>query len=167
MNKVIQIVGQTFFYGLFIAVIGYLSTSPSYTLMEPETALIKISLAHTSKPKGECVKRTPEELADLPPQLRLPVLCPRERSPIVIELELNNKLVHAETIMPSGIHHDAAGYTYQKIEVPSGSHHIRVKMRDNIETEGFDYIAEQDIELAPAEILVIDFDSKHEAFLFE
>lgn len=167
MSKVIQIVGQVLLYGLFIAVTGYLSTSPAYRLIEPETALVKISLAHVSKPRGECVKQTPEQMAKLPPNMRLPVICPRERSPIVIELELDGKVIHSETILPSGINQDAAGYTYQKIKVPSGKHHLRVRMRDSILTEGFDYAAEADIDLAAAEILVVDFDSKHEEFVFE
>ncbi len=167
MNKMMQIAGQAVLYGAFIAATGYLSAAPSYRLIEPETAMIKISLAHTSQPKGKCVKQTPEQMAKLPPNMRLPVICPRERSPIDIELELNGKLIHSDTIMPSGINHDAAGYTYRKIKVPSGSHRLAVRMRDNIETEGFDYTAEKEVALAPADILVIDFDSKHQEFVFE
>ncbi len=167
MSKASQIIGQMIFYGVFIAVVGYFSNSPTYTLIEPKTALIIVSLAHTSEPKGKCVKQTPEELAKLPPQLRLPVVCPRERSPIVLELEMDGAQVHSETIVPSGIHRDAAGYTYQKIKVPSGKHHIRVKMRDNIETDGFNHVAERHVDLAPTEILVVDFDSKHREFIFE
>lgn len=167
MNKVIRIIGQVVLYGLFMAVVGYLSTSPSYNHMAPDTSLIKISLAHTSEPKGECVKQTPEQLAKLPPNMRMPVVCPRERSPIFIEMELDGEVVHTETIMPSGLHNDAAGYTYQKIKVPSGKHRIGVKMRDSVDSDEFDYVVEKDVDMAPAEILVVDFDDKHGTFIFE
>ncbi len=167
MSKVMQIIGQVVLYGLFMAVVGYLSTSPSYNHMGADTALIKISLAHTSEPAGECVKQTPEQLAKLPPNMRMPVVCPRERSPIFLELELDGEVVHSETIIPSGLHNDAAGYTYQKITVPSGKHRLGVKMRDSVDSDEFDYIAEEDVDMAPAEIIVVDFDAKHGEFIFE
>ncbi len=167
MSKVIQIIGQIVLYGLFMAVVGYLSTSPSYNHMATDTSLIKISLAHTSEPNGECVKQTPEQLAKLPPNMQMPVVCPRERSPIFLELELDGEVVHSETIMPSGLHRDAAGYTYQKIKVPSGRHRLGVKMRDSVDSDEFDYIAEEDIDMSPAEIVVVDFDAKHGKFIFE
>ena len=47
------------------------------------------------------------------------------------------------------------------IEVAAGQHRIGVRLKDNARSEGFDYTLEQDVALAPAEILVIDFDSAH------
>ena len=167
MIKAPQIIGQSVFYGLFIAATGYLSASPAYQVIEPDMALVKISMAHTSKPAGKCITQTPEQLEKLPPNMRLPVVCPRERSPLYLEVELDGKMIYQESILPAGINHDSACYNYHKIKVPAGSYNLKTRMRDSILTEGFDYTAERNVELAASDILVIDFDSKHQEFIFE
>ncbi len=167
MNKIAQIIGQAFFYGLFVAVTWYFSAAPAYQNIEPETSLIKISMAHVTQPAGECVKRTPEELAKLAPNMRIPIICPRERAPLYMEVELDDKMIYQETIIPAGISRDSASYSYHKINVPSGAHNLKVRMRDSLRMDGFDHVAEIDIELVTSEILVIDFDSKHGEFVFE
>jgi hypothetical protein len=60
--------------------IGYFATSPKYRQIPDDVALIKLSISHLGD--RECRKRTPEELAKLPPNMRAPMDCPRERSDI-------------------------------------------------------------------------------------
>ena len=85
-TKPVAIVGQIVLYGAFAAFIGFFATSPRYQHLAPDQALVKLSLAHFGD--RECRKRTAEELKQLPPNMRAPMECPRERSPLTIELWL-------------------------------------------------------------------------------
>ena len=42
----------------------------------------------------------------------------------------------------------------------AGTHRIAVRLKDSAGTGGFDYEREQDVKLAPGQILVIDFDAE-------
>ena len=81
--------GQAVLYGLFALAIGVFSHWPSYRHLAPELALIKLSLVHAGKPVGDCRQQTAEELAKLPPNMRAPTRCPRERSPVTVELDID------------------------------------------------------------------------------
>jgi len=41
--------------------------------------------------------------------------------------------------------------------VSAGKHHLSMKMDDSVLKEGFDYVFEQDVDIVPARILLIDF----------
>lgn len=77
MTKVLRYLLQALLYGAFIAVLGYFSTSPAYRHLPPDQALVKLSFTHAAQRKGECRTRTPEELAKLPPNMRIAQDCPR------------------------------------------------------------------------------------------
>jgi len=83
--------GQALLYGLFAAVIGVFSHWPPYRHLAGDLALIKLSLVHTGKPVGDCHQRPAEELAALPPNMRAPQTCPRERSPVIVELDIDGE----------------------------------------------------------------------------
>ena len=51
--------------------------------------------------------------------------------------------------------------------MPVGVHQVRVRLRDSNRSEGFDYVREEQVELRPAEILVVDFDSEQREFTFK
>jgi hypothetical protein len=87
MLKPAAIVGQVILYGAFAAFIGYFATSPTYHQIPDDVALIKLSISHLGD--RECRKRTPEELAKMPPNMRAPMDCPRERSDIRLEVDLD------------------------------------------------------------------------------
>ena len=80
--------GQALLYALFALIVGVFSQWPPYRHLDPGQALIKVSFSHTGKPVGDCVRRSVEELAKLPPQMRKAVDCPRERSPVSIEVDI-------------------------------------------------------------------------------
>jgi hypothetical protein len=89
MLKPAAIVGQVILYGAFAAFIGYFATSPTYHQIPDDVALIKLSISHLGD--RECRKRTPEELEKMPPNMRAPMDCPRERSDIKLEVDLDGK----------------------------------------------------------------------------
>lgn len=152
-----SIVGQAIFYGLFAVIIGYFSTGPRYQHLAPDQALIKLSFSHHGQPVTECRKRSAEELAKLAPNMRAPMACPRERSPVTVQIELDGKPLHKSVIAPSGLSKDGTSTTYQRFEVPAGEHTLAVKMNDSIRIEGFNYVKEEKLTLKPAQIVVIDF----------
>ena len=89
----LRLAAQLLLYLPLMALIGYFSTSPRFELIPPNDALVRISIIHAAQRKQECRKRTPEELAKLPPNMRATLDCPRERAPLTVELEVDGAVV--------------------------------------------------------------------------
>lgn len=162
----LSLLGQALLYGLFAVVIGYFSTAPKYEHLEPDHALIKLSFSHHGEPVAECRKRTPEELEKLPRNMRAPMECQRERSPVTVQVELDGKPVFKGIAPPSGLSKDGVSTMYQRFEVPSGEHNIAVKMNDNVRIKDFNFAKEEKVSLKPAQILVIDFSAEKGGVVF-
>ncbi len=152
--------GQVALYALFALAIGVFSHWPPYRHLAADLALIKLSLVHTGKPVGDCRPLTPEELAKLPPNMRAPVQCPRERSPVTVELDIDGAPAVRAEAPPSGLSRDGASAIYQRLPVVAGERLIAVRLRDDVRSEGFAYTLERRVTLAPAQVLVIDFDTE-------
>lgn len=150
-------VGQGLAYAAFAAFIGYFSAAPAYTTLGPGQALVKLSLTHAGKRKVECRRRTREELAKLPPNMRAPQACPRERWPVLVELEVDGKPIYRKSVAPAGLSGDGPSSFYATFPVPAGTHHVALRVRDRGATRGFDYVREADVTLAPAQALVVGF----------
>jgi hypothetical protein len=157
MVKPAALVGQAALYAAFAALIGYFSTSPEYRHLPPDQALIKISFSHHGERVAECRKRTPEELAHMAPNMRTPLDCPRERSPVTVQLELDGKVLYTGSAPPAGLSKDGVSTLYRRFPVPAGEHLLAVKMNDNVRVQGFNFQREEKVVLKPAQILVIDF----------
>ena len=167
MPKVLQYIGQFIAYALFAMVVGYLATQPAYTHMDPEEALIKLSFSHAGAHIRECRKLTQEELNRLPPNMRRPTDCPRERVPLLIELELDGTIIYHDTLPPSGFSGDGASTAYRKFPVTAGAHHLVARLRDSRRADGFDYEKAVDVSLTPQQNFVIDFRPELGGFLFQ
>ena len=166
MGRIFQTAGQVIAYALFAVVIGYFATRPAYTHLAPGKAVIKLSFSHAGQHKGECRQLTQEELNKLPPNMRRPMDCPRERLPLLIELELDGQLLYQDELPPSGLAGDGASTAYKKFPVDSGQHHLVARLRESGRTDGFDYEKEAEITLAPQQNFVIDFRPELGGFLF-
>lgn len=152
--------GQGLLYGLFALVIGVFSHWPPYRHLAPDTALIKLSLVHTGKPIGDCRQLSAEELAALPPNMRAPVSCPRERSPVAIELDIDGAPAARIEAAPSGLSGDGASAIYARLPVAAGARLLSVRLRDDVRSSDFAYRLERRVSLVPAQVLVIDFDAQ-------
>jgi len=157
--------GQLLCYSLFIAFIGYFSNSPQYHRFPEQQGTIKLSLRHSGQILGECRERNKEEMAQLPPNMRISKICPRERSPLLLDLLVNNKIVYSEELAPRGIHGDGLSSIYFRLPIDSGKINLTVRMKDNINQKDFPYQLQRTLQLAPAQVLVIDFDSKAGEFI--
>ena len=156
---------QVVLYAAFVAVIGYLSTSPPYVHLPPDEAVVKLSFTHAGARKEPCHERTPEELAKLAPNMRAQTVCPRERVPVTVEVALDGKPLFSVVAPPSGFARDGASTVYRRIAVPAGTHAIAARLSD-VPERTFDHHAETTVSLKPGHVLVIDFDSVKGAFVF-
>jgi len=114
---------------------------------------------------GECRTFSQEELNKLPPNMRKPADCPRERHPVRVELRSGDQVLYEETLLPSGIWADGKASIYQRIEVPSGVHELFIGMNDTGGDKGFDYEKSTTLDLAPGRNLVIRYDTQTQQFL--
>lgn len=158
--------GQAVAYALFFAPIGYFSSAPAYQHMPANMATIKLSVRHAGQRLEPCRERSAGELAGLPQTMRALQDCPRQRSPLRVELDVNGVSVVQELVTAPGLHADGMASSYRRLTIPAGRVHIVVRMRDHLAQEHFPYTAEQTFELRPAQILVIDFDGRHGRFNF-
>ena len=152
--------GQLLLYGVFALVIGVFSRWPEYNALGLDQALIKLSFTHAAKRVAECRQLDAQELARLPPNMRAPMKCERERAPVRVEVDLDGAPVVRHVAEPSGLSKDGASSVYRRLSVPAGAHHVAVRLKDSAGGAAFDYQREQDVTLTPAQILVIDFDAE-------
>jgi hypothetical protein len=158
----LQLLGQTITFGLFALLVGYLSNSPAYVAHPPQMAQIKLSLTHAGKHVVECKKRTREELAKLPPNMRAPMNCSRERWPLIVELVVDGKQIYQGTAVPTGLSKDGHSSFYQEFPAVVGKHQIKIGLWDTRSEAGkgdYDYVLDQQLDLTAREILVIGFDN--------
>lgn len=151
--------GQGLLYALFAAVIGLFSQWPVYHHLAADQALIKVSFSHTGQPVADCQKQSEAELAKLPPNMRAPIKCPRERSPVRVEVDIAGAPALRRSAVPSGLSRDGASAVYQRLVVRAGEQRIAVRLNDDARRPGFTHQREATVQLAPAQVLVIDFDA--------
>jgi len=152
----LRIVAQLLLYLPLMALIGTFSTSPRFALIPAGDALLRISLIHAAERKQECRRRTAEELAKLPPNMRAALDCPRERAPLLVELEIDGALVFRRSVPPAGFKRDGAASLYHRLPVAAGRHRVVARLRDRADGP-FNYVREETLELAPGGMLLIDF----------
>ncbi len=158
-NKPLRYLLQAINYTIFMALIWYFATSPSIRLIAEDEAMITIAFAHAGDFREPCRKLSQEELLKLPPNMRKLEECPRERSPVVIEALLDGKTIYNKSLQPPGIFKDGGVNVYYSGKIPAGKYHFEIKMNDSVRIEGFNYSFEQDVNIEPAQILLVDFDT--------
>lgn len=156
MSTALRFIAQALLYVPFMVLVGYFSTSPHYRHLGADQALIRLSFSHAAQRIGECRQRTPQELAKLPPNMRAPLDCPRERSPVAIELEIDGKLIYQALVPPSGFTRDGAATVYQRFPIAAGTHRVVARLKDRVAGD-FNHVREATLELKPGRVLVIDF----------
>lgn len=148
------------------AVVAALTDWPRYHLIPADTAIVKLSFTHGSNREAECRRRTPDELAKLPPNMRKPLDCPRTRGNVYVELDVDGRTIYRAELRPSGISGDGPARVYQRFVLAAGPHAVAVRMRDTPRTEGFDHVRSGEIVLAANQSFVIDFRPEARGFVF-
>lgn len=165
MNPILRYGAQALLYVAFGAALGYFSSYPVFQVLAPDQALVRLSFSHGAKPIAPCHERTPEELAKLPPNMRVKLVCPRERSPVKVEIDMDGRPLYRITAEPAGLKHDGVATVYRRSPVVAGKHVFKARLADGPDGK-FDYTAEDAIDLAPGQVLVIDFVAAQGGFRF-
>ena len=140
--KWLRIAAQVALYAPLMVILGYFSTEPRFSAVGPGEALVRVSFIHATQRKEACRERSPEELAKLAPNMRAALDCPRERSPLLVELELDGRVVLHREVQPSGLRRDGNVAVYQRMALPAGRHRIVARLRDRAEGD-FSYVREE------------------------
>jgi hypothetical protein len=140
-----------------VAAVALLGDWPLYHPIPAQSAVLKLSFTHGSNRQAECRRRTPEELAKLPPNMRNPLQCPRTRGSVYVELDVDGQTIYRASLPPSGLSGDGPSRVYQRFVVPAGPHTVAVRMRDTPRSEGFDHVKSGDVTLAAGDNFVVDF----------
>ncbi len=165
MKQALRIAAQLLLYVPLMALIGYFSTEPRFSTLAPDEALVRLSFIHAAERKEPCRERSAEELAKLAPNMRAALDCPRERATLLIELEVDGEIALRREVPPAGIQRDGNATVYHRLPLPAGRHRIVARLRDR-PGEGFNFIGETTLELAPGAALLIDFSRAKGGFVF-
>jgi hypothetical protein len=168
MARLGAMLGQGAVYALAALALGVLSDTPAYRHFPDDRAELVLSFSHGGARKGECRTLSPDELAELAPNMRRPdaKVCPRERVPLVTELMLDGAALLGETLPPSGLAGDGPSKIYRRLAVEPGRHRLVVRLRDTGRAEGFDHERAAEVALAPRQRFVVDFRADLGGFIF-
>jgi len=157
---------QTVTYIWFAAVIGFFASSPPYAYNPSGAAQLKLSLSHPGQRKIKCRRRSPQELAKMPPNMRAPKSCPRERWPVHVEIDIDAKTVMRESAAPKGLSHDGPSIFYRVQPLAAGTHVIAMRLRER-EGDGFDFDRTLSVTLRPGQVLAVEFHAAKGGFVVQ
>jgi len=163
--KALRAAAQLALYLPLMALLGYFSTEPRFSAIAAGDALVRVSLIHAAERRYPCRQRSAEELAKLAPNMRAAEECRRERSPVLVELEVDGKSYLRREVAPAGLHRDGNAALYVRLPLPAGRHRIAARLRDRPAGD-FNHQREETVELAPGQVLLIDFVAGKGGFVF-
>lgn len=149
--------GQAVAYALFALAIGVLANWPPHQWLGSEQALLRLSFSHPGKVSTDCRRRTPEELAKMQPQMRTPLDCQRERSPVQVRVVLDDRVLVDQSYAPAGLSRDGASSGYWRTPIAAGTHHLAVTLRDDVRAGAPVYERSTSIDAKPGQVVLIDF----------
>jgi hypothetical protein len=165
MSKMLRLCGQFAVIVALFAAVAAFADRPIYRQTPPGTGIVMLSFVHSADRQAECRRLTPQEIAKLPPNMRVQE-CPRGRRPLYVELDVGDQVAYRAALPPTGIAGDGPSRIYQRFVLPVGSYDVAVRMRDTARTEGFDHQRTGRIALGPDQMLVIDFRAESGGFVF-
>ena len=157
MRNVLRYLLQFASFVAFAVFVAYFSASPAYQYAPADRAQVKISLSHAAERVAECVRLSPEEVAELAPNMRRTETCERERLPLMIEMIIDGNVVLAKQAPPSGLWGDGPASVYERLSLPPGAYELQVRLRDTARETGWDYTLTEDVELVAGRYLTVSF----------
>ena len=167
MSKTLRICGQFAVIAVLFAAVAAFADWPVYRQTPRGSAVVTLTFVHGADRRADCRRRTPEEIAKLPPNMRRVQDCPRGRRPVYVELSVGDQVVYRASLAPTGIAGDGPSRVYERFVLPAGQYDVAARMRDTARTEGFDYERKERVALAPDQMFVIDFRSEPAGFVFK
>ncbi|MCP4431177.1 MAG: hypothetical protein GY806_09385 [Gammaproteobacteria bacterium] len=158
-NKPIRYLLQIINYTVFMGMIWYFASAPSFTVLEEDQAVITMAFSHAGQLREACRRLSQEELNNLAPNMRKLEDCPRERSPVVIEMKLDGEILYNKSLQPPGLYEDGGVDIYFSQKIPAGEHQFEVSMDDSVRGKGVEHRYAQTVEVAASKILLVEFES--------
>jgi hypothetical protein len=134
-----------------------------------DQARVRLSWRIVSEPLRACRKPTADELAALPPHMRMKEICERRHTPFRLVVRLDGETVRDAVREPSGARGDRPLYVFEEIAVAPGTHRIEVEFREEREGDarspalGLD----QETRLGPRQIALVTLDAGGERLVLE
>jgi hypothetical protein len=166
LGRALRLAGQLAVIVALFAGVATLADWPIYRQTPRDTGIVVLTFVHGADRRAQCRRRTPEELAKLPLNMRKVEECPRGRQPVYVELDVDGRSLFRADLPPAGIAGDGPSRVYQRFVLPAGPHDIAVRMRDTQRTDGFDHARAERVDLAADQMLVVDFRAESGAFVF-
>jgi len=158
--------GVALAWGLFAAASVVFTIWPRFSQLEEGNAIISLTFSHAGQRLNECRERTQEELNKLPPNMRKPSDCPRERYPVRVAFKTNEQVLYEQSLAPSGFWKDGESSIYYRTELPAGRHEFFIGMSDSGREEGFDYSGTSEFTLTAGQHVVVEFNHLQKDFIF-
>ena len=166
MDKLLRFGLQALLYAAFAVFVGYFSIAPRYDYADDRLAVLKLSLSHATARATPCERLTPQQIAELPPNMRQAEKCERLRLPLVVELDVDGESVVRIEAPPSGLWNDGPASIYERFDLQPGPHTIAVRLRDTAREEGWDYTHSAEVDLAPGRYFTVTFRAETGGFEF-
>lgn len=157
---------QIALYACFAAVLGYLSVLPRFEYADPTLASIKLSLSHAADRIAECVRLSPDQIAQRAASGEGLPRCERERRSLLVELEIDGSIAFRELASPTGLWNDGPASVYSRIEIEPGTHAITARLRDSAREEGWDFTHTEIVDLVAGRYFTISFREEAGGFGF-
>jgi ferredoxin/coenzyme F420-reducing hydrogenase delta subunit len=154
-------------WGLFAVSAGLFSAWPQFGLLQNGDAMLSLSFSHAGQRLQECRVLSQDELNKLPPNMRKPSDCPRERNPLQVTLSADGEVLYKQTLQPSGIWKDGESTVYKRLALPAGKHKLFIGMSDSGRNTGFDYSGEATINFKKGQHVVVEFEHIQREFIFK
>ncbi|MDT8321156.1 MAG: 4Fe-4S binding protein [Xanthomonadales bacterium] len=155
----------TLAYAAFLAPVAVFSVWPRFGLLDDGEAMVSLSFSYDGQRIGECRQLTQEELQKLPPNMRKPIDCPRERMPVRVLFTADGRPLYEATLQPTGLWGDGSANVYQRLTLSAGQTELFIGLNERGEAEGFDHTLRQVVDLAPGQHVVVEYDERDEAFV--
>ena len=139
---------------------------PRISQLAEGNAIISLTFSHAGQRVEECRERSQEELNKLPPNMRKPSDCPRERHPVQVMFRADDQVLYEQSLAPSGVWKDGESTVYYRIELPAGSHELFIAMSDSGRENGFDYSGQTEFTLIAGQHVVVEFNHLQKSFSF-
>lgn len=139
---------------------------PRFSQLKEGNAIISLSFSKAGQRLQECRQRSQEELNKLPPNMRQPADCPRQRHPVDVQFSADGQVLYQQSLSPSGFWKDGESTVYYRVEIPAGSHELFIGMNDSGRKDGFDYTGQTELSLSERQHMVVEFDHLNKSFIF-
>jgi len=137
---------------------AYFSDLPVYRVHDDGETELKLVIRHSGTLLEACRTLSSSELSQLAPNMRKPTICQREKSPLTIELTIDELPPYVVTIVPSGLHNDGVLALYKSFSLKHGPVRIRLRSKEDSHEQTFAQRFDQVIEADRSSIVVLELD---------